>query len=236
MADEDEKPGAANETRPRIAEQAGASTDVEVTRRQAQHRTRMEWMPYLYFRLKASDRPWAQAWQAQVHHKLADVETVKIDKSAFVAPTAKIFAEPGRLVRVGAQSSIAAETFVHGPVVIGEDSSLNPNCPLDGGKAGIAIGDNVRIATGAKIFAFDHGMAEGTPIRTQAVKSVGIIIGDDVWIGAGAGITDGVRIGDGAVVAMGAVVTKDVAAGDVVAGVPARVIKRRGNPMPKVTG
>lgn len=211
------------------------SVDDKVARRQAQHKLRMEWMPYLYFRLKAPDRPWAQAWQAAVHQALLELETVKIDQSAFVAPSAKLIAEPQRGIRVGARSAIAAETFVHGPIIIGEDSSINPRSHLDGGRSGIAIGDNVRIATGAKIFAFDHGMAEGVPIRSQPVRSIGVVIGDDVWVGAGAGITDGVRIGDGAVVAMGAVVTKDVAPGDIVAGVPARVIKRRKdiNPLPK---
>jgi phosphonate metabolism protein (transferase hexapeptide repeat family) len=54
-----------------------------------------------------------------------------------------------------------------------------------------------------------------------------VVIGHDVWIGHGAIVLPGVRIGHGAVVAAGAVVTKDVAAHTVVAGVPARMIKRR---------
>ena len=51
------------------------------------------------------------------------------------------------------------------------------------------------------------------------------MIEDDVWLGAGAIITDGVRVGKGAVVAAGAVVTKDVPPHTVVGGVPAKLIK-----------
>ena len=51
------------------------------------------------------------------------------------------------------------------------------------------------------------------------------MIEDDVWLGAGAIITDGVRVGKGAVVAAGAVVTSDVAPHTVVGGVPAKLIK-----------
>lgn len=58
-------------------------------------------------------------------------------------------------------------------------------------------------------------------------KSVAVIIGNDVWIGAGAKILAGVKIGDGAIVAAGACVTKDVPPYAIVGGVPARVIKYR---------
>jgi acetyltransferase-like isoleucine patch superfamily enzyme len=53
-----------------------------------------------------------------------------------------------------------------------------------------------------------------------------VVIGDDVWVGGNATILPGVTIGDGAVVAAGAVVTRDVPAHSVVAGVPAKVVRR----------
>ena len=63
--------------------------------------------------------------------------------------------------------------------------------------------------------------------QPEAVGKGGIIIGDDVWIGYRATILDGVTIGQGAVVAAGAVVTKNVPPYAVVAGIPARVVRKR---------
>jgi acetyltransferase-like isoleucine patch superfamily enzyme len=197
--------------------------------RRAQHRERMAWMPWLYFQLKDADRAWARAWQAEVHAALAALERVVLHPDCFVAPSAHVFAEPHREVVVGEGAAIAAEAFVHGPVTLGRNVTLNPRVTIDGGRAGVRIGDGTRIATGCTIYAFDHGMAAGTPIREQPVRSRGITIGADVWIGANVNITDGVTIGEGAVVGMGAVVTRDVAPGDIVAGVPARAIGRRGD-------
>jgi acetyltransferase-like isoleucine patch superfamily enzyme len=53
-----------------------------------------------------------------------------------------------------------------------------------------------------------------------------IVVEDEVWIGGGAIITQGVKIGRGAVVAGGAVVTRDVEPGTIVGGVPARFIRK----------
>lgn len=63
--------------------------------------------------------------------------------------------------------------------------------------------------------------------KYEAESKGGIIVGDDVWIGARATILDGVTIGQGAVVAAGAVVTKDVPPYAIVGGVPAKVLKYR---------
>lgn len=192
-----------------------------------QHKLRLSWMPWLYFSLKDRHRAWAQAWQAEVQARLRDQETVELGVGCFIAPEARIFGEPGRPVRLGDRCAIAADAFLHGPITLGRDVSVNARASLDGGAKGLIVGDGTRIATGVTIYAFDHGLAPDRPVKDQPVTSCGIAIGEDVWIGANAGITDGVTVGDHAVVAMGAVVTRDVPPFAIVAGLPARVVGDR---------
>ena len=94
------------------------------------------------------------------------------------------------------------------------------------GQGGVEIGDRVYTSPFTQIIAVNHVFDDpNRPFVDQGITAEGIVIEDDVWIGAGAIITDGVRVRKGAVVAAGAVVTKDVAAHTVVGGVPARPIK-----------
>ncbi len=192
-----------------------------------QHKKRLSWMPWLYFTLKPEHRAWAEAWQREVQAQLTDQETVELGEGCFISPEAAIFGEPGRPVRVGRGCAIAAHAFLHGPVTLGDGVSLNAKVQLDGGAKGIVIGAGTRVASGAALYAFDHGLSPERAVREQPVVSKGIAVGKDVWIGANAGVTDGVRVGDHAVVAMGAVVTRDVPDWAIVAGVPARVIGDR---------
>ena len=184
-------------------------------------------MPWLYFALKARHRSWAEAWQVEVQGRLLAQETVQLGEDCFIAPEAAIFGEPGRIDVLGDRCAIAAQAFLHGPITLGRDVSVNAGARLDGGRKGLVVGDGTRIASGAAIYAFDHGFKPDRDIKNQPVRSRGICIGRDVWIGANAGITDGVTIGDHAVVALGAVVTRDVPDWAIVAGVPAKVIGDR---------
>ena len=91
------------------------------------------------------------------------------------------------------------------------------------GQGGVTIGDNVIIAPQVQIMAVNHIFDDPNRlILEQGLRAHGIEIEDNVWIGAGAIILDGVQIGTGAVVGAGAVVTHNVEPYSVVTGVPAR--------------
>jgi acetyltransferase-like isoleucine patch superfamily enzyme len=96
------------------------------------------------------------------------------------------------------------------------------------GHGGVEIGEWSLISMHATILSSNHTVpAMDRCIRWEKDLLLPTKIGRDVWIGANAVILGGVTIGDGAVVAAGAVVTKDVELGAIVAGNPARLIRRR---------
>jgi acetyltransferase-like isoleucine patch superfamily enzyme len=108
---------------------------------------------------------------------------------------------------------------------IGRDSLIGEYSVIRG-QGGVYIGDRVYTSPFTQIIAVNHVFDDpNLPFVDQGITAEGIVIEDDVWLGAGAVITDGVKIGKGAVVAAGAVVTKDVPPHTVVGGVPAKVIK-----------
>ena len=128
--------------------------------------------------------------------------------------------------RVRLQSEVYVQTGQGGSVTIGADSRLQRGCQVEAYAAPIRIGSRVGLAPRCALYSFDHSFEPGVPYSVQPLQTKGgITIEDDVWLGHGAIVLSGVRIGKGAVVAAGAVVTRDVPAGAVVAGVPARVVK-----------
>lgn len=111
---------------------------------------------------------------------------------------------------------------------IGADCSIGSQTCLSA-VSGISIGDHAIIAGQCYIGGGRYKTKLGAgPMVTQGLESKGpVVLGNDVWVGAGARIIDGVTIGDGAIVAAGAVVAKDVPPNTIVGGVPAKVIGQR---------
>ena len=125
--------------------------------------------------------------------------------------------EPGAIIRdqveIGDNAVIMMGAIINIGAVIGEGSMIDMGAVL-GGRA--TVGKHCHIGAGA-VLAGVIEPASATPV----------IVEDDVLIGANAVVIEGVRIGRGAVVAAGAVVISDVEPDTVVAGIPARVIKRK---------
>lgn len=112
-------------------------------------------------------------------------------------------------------------------ISIGDNSSLHAYCVVQGGGA-VKIGNGVRIATHTVIIASNHIIDDPSKlIYLQGESTIGVIIEDDVWIGAGAKILDGVTVRRGSVVGAGAVVTRSTEPYSVVVGNPARVLRFR---------
>ena len=105
---------------------------------------------------------------------------------------------------------------------IGNYCNINHNCFIDA-RGGILIHDNVSISHYVKLVTGSHGINS----TSFEGKFSSIEIDDNVWVGIGATILQGVKIGKGAVVCAGAVVTKDVVDYEIVAGIPAKVIGHR---------
>lgn len=92
----------------------------------------------------------------------------------------------------------------------------------------VIIGDNVDIAYGVSIITSSNASSSPFLLKHYPAFTAPVVINHDVWIGANATILGGVIIGECSVVAAGALVNKDVPPYSVVAGVPAKVIKRIG--------
>lgn len=91
----------------------------------------------------------------------------------------------------------------------------------------IVIGNNVLIGSDVQIIDHSHGIARSALIREQRAEIGEVVIGDDVWIGAGAKILMNSRIGIGAVIGANAVVRGDIPDYAIAVGVPARIVKYR---------
>lgn len=128
-------------------------------------------------------------------------------------------------LHLGDRTYIAAGAYLTGSLRTGRDCSMNAYTVIRGE---VRIGNAVRIGAHTSIIGFNHTMTTiDVEFFRQPLQSRGIRIGDDVWIGSHVVILDGITVGDHAVLAAGAVVTKDVPAGAIVGGNPAKLIRSR---------
>lgn len=137
-------------------------------------------------------------------------------------------------IKVGNNISIMrfSSLYAHdGTLELGDHISINSNTHIGAADKGkIVIGNHVIIAQNVVLRASDHGYSSlDVPIIQQGHVGGEIVIEDDVWICANVVVTSNVRVGRHSIIAAGAVVTKDIDPYSIVGGVPAKLIKKRGD-------
>ena len=148
-------------------------------------------------------------------------------KHSVIHRSARMDTPPYRLFSLGEYSVIESFACINnavGDVIIGDHTRIGLHNTIIGP---VEIGNNVNLAQGITVTALNHNFSDTNKrIDEQGVSTNPVTIEDDVWVGANAVILPGVTIGEHCVVAAGAIVTKDVPPHSLVAGVPAKVIKK----------
>ena len=111
----------------------------------------------------------------------------------------------------GYQTTVGARAFMNWGVVLVDVAT-------------ITIGDDVQIGPGVQLLTATHPLEAG-PRRDKWEAAEPIVIGDNVWLGGGVIVCPGVTIGADTVVGAGSVVTRDLPAGVLAVGTPARVVR-----------
>lgn len=153
-----------------------------------------------------------------------------------IFPLTRMFGVKASLLRfaggvIGQNVRIAssARFYVGGGLQIGDNCWIGEDVLATGGDADIVLGKDCDIGPRVTLVTGSHRLWETPERAAGSGMSLPIRIGDGVWIGAGATILGGVEIGDCAMVAAGAIVNSDVAPYSMVAGIPAKLVRRYPN-------
>ena len=155
---------------------------------------------------------------------LVITENIRLGQDVDVSPGVSL-----NNISTGNRGKIRNHTIAFGarehPLRIGDDFFIGVNCYLNG-IADLRIGSRVTIAHGVMIFT-DSGPNTSPLLQKHfPITAAPVTIGDDVWIGAGAIILPGARIGNRCVIGAGSIVKDEVPDDSVVAGSPAKLVKR----------
>lgn len=110
-------------------------------------------------------------------------------------------------------------------IQIGERTApgMNASCYIQG-KAGIIIGDNLRMGPGVGLISANHNVDD----YDEWLDEGPIVIGNNVWIGMNVVVLPGVKIGDNVIIAANSVVTKEIPSNVIAGGTPCKVLKEKG--------
>lgn len=137
----------------------------------------------------------------------------------FIGDNAKI--GPYSEVRCTSHFSKHGEGFTMG------NNSATGKLVFFGSAGGITIGIDVLIGEYTSFHSENHNFFDpNILIREQGVVSKGIVLGNDIWVGAKVTFLDGAQVGDHSVVAAGSVVTEAFPSHVMIGGIPAKILKK----------
>ncbi len=183
-----------------------------------------------YFEKENYFLPWNNLTEAQREEQknfqaeLTRRTGFEFGEGCVISPEAHIYevqrAEVGNNVKIASHALLRRLELT-----MGDDCTVNSYAVIHGK---VTVGSGVSIAPGAKLFGENHNFDRvDIPFKRQGNRREGIVVGDDVWIGADVVIVDGVRVGSHTVLAAGSVVVKDIPDYALAGGNPARVIRDR---------
>ena len=135
----------------------------------------------------------------------------------------------GSGVFIGRNSILSCK---NGDIELADGANVGFNCEIFSASR-VSVGRDTLLAAYCYLIGGDHDFSGGDgAVIAQGRRSEGIAVGAGAWLGAGVKILDGASVGDGAIVGAGAVVRSAVPAGAVAVGMPARVVRQRGEAAP----
>ena len=159
-------------------------------------------------------------------HKIHIGSNVVVDDNCLIDAKG----ETNRGIRIGDGVFIGRNTILsckNGDIELGDGANIGFNCEVFSASR-VTIGRAVLMAAYSYVIGGDHDFSDpAKAVLAQSRTSAGVVIGDGVWMGAGAKILDGVEIGPLAVIGAGAVVRESVPASAIAVGIPARVVATR---------
>lgn len=152
---------------------------------------------------------------------------IKRGKGSIIRRNARLDLNAGNKLIIGDRTIIENHVILNngiGDIEIGNNTMITSRGMILGP---VLIGNNVVLGIGSQILGLTHDYEDiEKPIKDQGVSGTKVIIEDDVWIGGNCVIIQGIEIGKHSLVAAGSLVTKDVEPYTIVAGNPARPIKK----------
>ncbi len=133
-------------------------------------------------------------------------------------------------IRIGNGVFVGRNTILYckdGDISIGDNTTISFNCDVFSANK-VSIGQNVQIAAYTFLNGGSHSFDRtDIPVIQQERSGTGITVEDNVWLGADVKVLDGVTVGRDSIVGAGAVVTDSVEPFSIVAGIPAKLIRKR---------